>query len=462
MAILQKNIFLFLIFGMVMMVACSSDNQPDLDTQSIKPNLFLFLADDLSAQDLGVTGNQYVKTAAIDSFASLAISFEKMYTPSAMCAPSRSALMTGLYPHRNGCHMNHGAIYENVKSLPTYLMEVGYQVALVGKKHIKPAKNFPYDYIDYSNLETYLSKVDKPLCLIYASNEPHSPHLKSDQPLNETILPTKWVDTKSTREKIVGYYADIAALDKEFEAFLAAIKKNKLDKKSITIFTSDHGYEYFGKWSCYERGLRIPFYLQKKGLSFKVKTVNQLTSFVDVVPTFVDLAGGKIPNDLDGKSLLPLLKGQDKPLRQFIYGAHTTRGIYSGKAYPIRSITDGKWKYIRNLNHTEKFQNILTNGWDFDPPPRTGSWAEWLAVLKNNEKDAEWVTFYQNRPIEELYDLDNDPNEMNNLAADPIYQKMKNQLSQQLSTWMEQQGDTGMKAELSVPLKARDRSKIPK
>jgi len=446
-------------------LACNTANQ-NIDNQSknsnTRPNLFLFLADDLSYHDLGVTGNPYVRTATIDAFASKAIAFEKMYTPSAMCAPSRSALMTGLYPHRNACHMNHGSIDQTVKTLPSYLKELGYKVALVGKQHIKPKENFPYDFVEFGELTSYLEKTTQPVCVLYASNEPHGPHAESTQSLEEIRLPAKWIGTKSTKEKLTGYYADIAALDKEFKEFLQTIQQNNLNKNSITIFTSDHGYEYFAKWSCYEAGLRIPFFMQTNDISFKAKEIEALTSFVDIVPTFVELASGIAPKEIDGKSLVPLLNGEERSVHKFIYGAHTTRGIYSGKNYPIRSITDGKWKYIINLNHQGKFQNIITNGWNFDPPPVEGTWAEWLKVLKKQEEGAEWVDFYQKRPAEELYNLERDPHEMINLAQSVTNQTVKKQLRQQLNIWMQQQNDKGIAAELAVPLKARDMSKVPK
>ena len=200
--------------------------------------------------------------------------------------------------------------------------------------------------------------------------------------------------------------------------------------------------------------MKVPFFLQANGVKFKAKSVEQLTSFVDIVPTFIELAGGNLPKDLDGKSLVQILKGKKNPIHQYIYAAHTTRGIYSGKAYPIRSITDGKWKYIHNLNHTSHFQNIITHGWNFDPIPKD-IWAEWLTVLKADKEGSEWVNFYQHRPKEELYNLAADPNEMNNLANKEAYQKIKEQLSQQLQIWMQQQNDTGMKAEMAVPLKRK-------
>lgn len=442
---------------------------------SLQPNFFLFLADDLGLDDLGVTGNPHVATPTIDEFARASVSFTHMYTPSAMCAPARSALYTGLYPHRNGCHMNHGQVKPGVGSLPTYLQAVGYRVALVGKRHIKPAVAFPFDYLKPDELANYLSADDGPVCVIYASDEPHGPHLKNAHDPDKVIVPAKWIDTKKTRNMLAGYYADISLLDQEYAAFLATTEAYR--NNAVTIFTSDHGFNYFAKWSCYEAGLRVPFYLQLNGPSAKQKEVDALTNFVDIVPTFRELAGEKAEESnrmlkiikgeaagakLDGKSMVGLLKGKQKDHHEFIYGAHTTRGIYSGFAYPVRSITDGRWKYIRNLNFTDKFQNIITNGWNFDPVGTDGSWSEWLSVLEAEGAGARWATMYQVRPYEEFYDLNTDPQELNNLADKAETLKWQEQLSQQLDVWMKEQGDTGMEAENAVPLKAKDPTKVPK
>ncbi len=418
--------------------------------QLTHPNLFLFIADDLSKTDLGVTGNKFVKTPTIDAFANKAISFTNMYTASAMCAPARSALYTGLYPHRNGCHMNHGYTKKDVITLPVYLKNLGYKVALVHKTHIKPATVYPFDYVAKDSLEIYLNKTSSPLCVIFASKEPHGPHKKDAHSPDSVNIPPKWLDTQSTRNTLAGYYADIAELDKEFSDFLNLLSAHKLQENAVTIFTSDHGHGFFAKWSCYEAGLQIPFYVQSNGITFKSKKINQLTSFIDVLPTFIELAGGKIPDSLDGKSLLTLLNGETIEHHKYIFANHTNRGIISGKTYPIRSITDGKWKYIRNLCPDSTFQNIITNGRNFETVVTNKNWQEWL----DNRDTWKWVDYYQKRPHEELYNLERDPNEMNNLANKDEYEKIQKQLSKELTAWMKRQGDAGIEAELKVPLRS--------
>lgn len=459
--IVSLAIYFLLSVFLTGLVGCHESEHRDQATKQ-QPNFFIYLADDLSYGDLGITGNPYVSTPTIDAFAKEAISFSSMYTPTAMCAPSRSALLTGLYPHNNGCHMNHGSIKDGVSTLPSYLRELGYQVALVGKKHIQPLRLFPFDYVAYDSLDAYLSEVSQPVCVIYASNEPHGPHTYGIHDSTKVVIPHKWLDTPSTRKQLGGYYNDIKTMDEELKNYTSTIKKYKLDEHAVTIFTSDHGFEYFAKWSCYEAGLRVPFYLKANGINFKTSKVEQLTSFVDITPTLIELAGGKATDDLDGRSLVLLLQNQDTILHKYIYGAHTTRGIYSGYAYPIRSITDGKWKYIRNLNYKSQFQNILTNGWNFDATPTTGSWADWLSIKDSKSEGHHWATMYQHRPYDELYNLSKDPNELNNLAADTKLESTKSKLSKELDNWMLKQGDKGMASEMSVALKARDMSKVPK
>ena len=118
-----------------------------------------------------------------------------------------------------------------------------------------------------------------------------------------------------------------------------------------TIFTSDHGFNYFAKWSCYKAGLRVPFYLQMDNKLAKQKQVDALTSFVDIVPTFREMAGGQTEGSsgmlktimgedagakLDGKSMVGLLNGKQENHHEFIYAAHTTQGYT--RATPIQYV----------------------------------------------------------------------------------------------------------------------------
>jgi len=176
-----------------------------------------------------------------------------------------------------------------------------------------------------------------------------------------------------------------------------------------------------------------------------------MVSFVDVLATFIEAAGGKPPKDIDGRSFLPVLLGKKKKHHDTVFGAHTTRGIISGRAYPIRSVRTPTHKYIRNLNPEGVFQCVSTHGQDYTEINH-GVWGSWKERAKTDAFATERVKMLQHRPAEELYDLTKDPYELNNIADDPSQQKILTSLRNKLDAWMKQQGDLGMEAELAVPL----------
>lgn len=417
-----------------------------------KPNMIMFLADDLSYEDLSWYEHPVVRTPHVDQMAKEGLSLTHMFTTTSMCAPSRSAMYTGLYPHRNGCHMNHGSVKEGIRSLPHYLEPLGYHVALVNKRHIKPLEAFPFDYLHKDSVEQYLSSLNnEPFCLIYASDEPHGPHSEGRIKGEDVQVPPTWVDTPEARTKYANYLNDVEKMDAEFGSLIDLLKKKDLYENAVTIFTSDHGYEYFAKWSCYETGLRVPFIIRWQKV--EPGTYNHaMANFIDILPTFVELAGGSAPGNIDGSSLLPVLLQNKSEHHNFIYGSHTNRGIISGKAYPVRSVRDRQYKYIKNLNSDSLFQNVLTHGWTYNADDASPVWKSWKMLAKEDSTVAKRVNSLVQRPSEELYDLLTDPYELHNLADDPKYADIKSKLSSKLDLWMEDQGDDGLETEMKVPL----------
>jgi len=166
-----------------------------------------------------------------------------------------------------------------------------------------------------------------------------------------------------------------------------------------------------------------------------------MVEYTDVTPTFVAAAGGKIDSQVDGKSFVPVLTGQAKEHKQFVYGIMTTRGIINGNdSYPIRSIRSRNHKLVLNLNHKEKFTNACTKSPIFQ---------SMLAAAKTPEQK-QLVNAYQVRPAVEFYDVVADPLEMNNLASDPKYKNEIAKLRKQLDSWMTSQGDEGVGTELKA------------
>ncbi|MCH5714804.1 sulfatase-like hydrolase/transferase [Niabella hibiscisoli] len=169
-----------------------------------KPNMIIFLADDLNQQDIGAYGNREVKTPNMDQLAKEGMRFNNAYAASSMCTPSRSAMFTGLYPFRNGAQMNHFTVHAGIKSLPHYLQQQGYRVVISGKIHMAPLENFPFEHIgkefgQYSPVENRLDRKketvraiethfnqhpEQPICLVVAPGYPMYPGF-----LTETLIP---------------------------------------------------------------------------------------------------------------------------------------------------------------------------------------------------------------------------------------------------------------------------------
>ena len=424
------------------------------------PNIVLAVGDDHSWHDMGCYGATVVRTPNIDRLAREGMRFERAFTSTAMCAPTRSMLYTGLHPARNGAWPNHSHVYPGVRSLPHYLGPLGYRVALAGKTHIGPAESFPFEYLAGSAeaVGAFLdSAKGRPFCLVYASHNPHSPWRRGLYDPARVVLPPYVVDTPELRQAMADYYFEVTALDEEVGMVMGAIRARGLEEDTLFIYTSEQGAPFFhGKWTCYDVGLRVGFVARWPGRIAAGSTSNAMIHYVDVAPTFVEVAGGEPIPGLDGRGFLDALLGKTDRHRDVVYGVHTTRGIIAGsECYPVRSIRTETHKFIRNLNSTAVFQNTVTEN-DLDR-----HWRSCVQKAKADPAAARLVEMYQRRPEEELYDLRVDPWELNNLAPDPAHRELAASLRQRLRDWMREQGDLGIETERKAferqPRKARKR-----
>ncbi|HXH98844.1 MAG TPA: sulfatase [Sphingobacteriaceae bacterium] len=432
-----------------------------------KPNIILIMGDDLTYNDIEPYGSKQVLTPNLTRLAKEGMCMDNMFTSTAMCAPTRQQLMTGLYPVRNGAYPNHSQVYKNTRSIAHYIKELGYNAALIGKQHYGPEQSFPYNYlggrngddgdgrdIDLKVAENYITKSkDKPYLLIVTSNQPHSPWNRGDAsvyPPEKIKLPPGFEDTPLTRKSMSGYFAEITYLDSLVGVCLDMVEKSGQKENTIVLFTSEQGSSFpFGKWTNYDQGLKTAFIARWPGKIKPSSRSKAMTQYVDVVPTLIELAGGN-PSDIntgtkdaagytgfDGKSFKKVLFGQTNNFRNYVFGVHTTRGIISGsEAYAIRSARSDKYLYIHNLNYKNKFSNVVT---------RSPMHQQWL-----NKNQTGRGYFYEKRPEEELYDIRNDPYELVNLAKKPEMKKVKDDLKSQLASFMKQQGDMGIATEMKA------------
>ncbi len=419
------------------------------------PNIVFILADDLTAQDLPAYGGQNVATPNLDRLAGEGLTFERCFQATAMCSPTRHNLYTGLYPVRSGAYPQSTWVYPGVESIVHLLRPLGYRVSLNGKRHILPEKSFPFDYLDddtepdLERIEEYLTAApDQPTALFVCYRDPHTPWTKGDRSAfdpEQLVLPPNFVDTPETRRQLVKYYAEIGWLDNAVGGVMALIERLGMADNTLFIFAGEQGSAFpFAKWTCYDRGLQSAFIARWPGVIAPGTTTSALVEYVDVVSTLVEAAGGTPPANLDGRSFLPVLRGETDHHKDVVFGLQTTRGVTNGsETYGIRTIRNDRYRYIVNLTPEVAFRNNVTN--------QKGAWSKfwgtWEKAAATDPAAHAIVDHYQHRPAEELYDLVADPYELHNLAADSALAELKTDLRARLFAWMEDQGDLGAATE---------------
>lgn len=419
------------------------------------PNLVFIIADDCTYRDLGCYGGQ-AHTPHIDRLATEGMRFTRCFQAAPMCSPTRHNIYTGLYPVKSGAYPNHTFAKEGTRSVVHYLRPRGYRVALSGKRHISPPSVFPFEYSaennnpDFESIETLFRECKAsatPFCLFACSNEPHSPWNKGDKsryPPEQIRLPAYFVDTPETRQNMSAYLAEITYFDSQVGQCLELLEKHGLTENTLVMVVSEQGSSFpFGKWTCYDTGLQSACVVRWPGQIAAGQVSDAMIEYVDVLPTFMEAAGVDRPAVLDGKSFLSVLRGQAQTHKSHVFGLMTTRGINNGSDYyGIRSVRSSRYKYIRNLTPEVTFQNACT---------QSGIFKSWLTLAEAGNQEAQQKTSrYQHRPGEELYDLESDPLELHNLAAEPDLAPIKDELGRQLDRWMRDQGDLGQATELAA------------
>ena len=406
--------------------------------ESKTPNIVFYLSDDQDLLDYGVYGNPNVQTSNADLLASQGMKFSNFYTGQAICAPSRSQIFTGMYPVKNGCMANHIGVKPDIKSITSLLKESGYEVVLAGKSHVKPNKVFDWThyfpkinnrYLPLEQIDYYLKNVNKPFCLIIASDYPHGPYPQTSNYSKADIFKLPYDPSYIGNHK-PGYYQNIQDDNDQLGQVLNMVDNYGLKENTMFIYASDHGLS--GKWSLKEQGLRVPFIVRWPG-KIKPNTKSEtLLTLVDVLPTILEVSNTEIPSEIDGKSFLETLNGSKMKIHDYVFGVSTRQNIRECKIFPSRMIRGNRYKLIRNFNSVEVVNSNLG-----DNP-----------VI--NEFAKIGAESFPNVPYEELYDLEKDPYQKVNLIDNPKYKKTRNRLSVALENWMKSQEDFLLDNPISV------------
>lgn len=418
-----------------------------------RPNIVVFLTDDQSAPDCTPYGGLGIRTPNMQRLANEGLTFTRAYVASPTCAPSRAALLTGLMPARNGAESNHSKPRPEIKKWPAYFQELGYEVVAFGKvAHYRHTADYGFDYFAHDTFHDHAAipaavewlknrKRDggKPLCLMVGSNWPHVPWPEQELGYDpqQLALPAGSIDTPATRQWRARYAAAVTKADDDLGMILEAVR-SYLPGNTLFLFSADNGAQWpFGKWNLYEAGVWVPLIVVWPGVVSPGTRTPAMVQWVDFLPTLLEAAGGKPPADLDGRSFLPVLRGETHTHRDRIFTTHTNDGRYN--VYPCRAVRDERWKYIRNLHPEFAFTTHidLVSGY----LGQRAFFSTWEAAAKTDAEAAAILRRYHARPAEELYDLARDPHEQHNLADDPRHARPLAALRAELEAWMKAQGD---------------------
>ncbi|WP_119081199.1 sulfatase family protein [Chitinophaga alhagiae] len=457
----MKNIFLL---TLLLLASCCAYSQN-------KPNMVIFIADDLGAIDLPVYGNKVVRTPHIDQLRKGSMLFTQAFAASPTCGPSRSSLLTGLLPMRHGAHGNHSGVKEGTRSLVQYLAAQGYRVAIAGKLHIGPGSVFPLERIAGTNTvepgfektpglhyDLNLGPVDewlgsaghgKPFVLLVAD---HSPHViwpeTATYDTATADVPEFHINTPETRKARAKYYTDITKMDGNLGRLVELLGKHGLSQNTVLMFTADQGPQWaFGKWSLYDYGIKVPLLVKWPGVVKPGTQTDALVSLVDLLPTMVEIAGGTPPQGIDGLSFCaPLKKGTLKTHRQTVFASHTGDGMMNRT--PMRMLRTTRYKYILNIAPDTLYTTHMDKARDHNGGREY--WDSWRKAAFTAEHAAAVLYHYHHRPAEELYDLQADPSERRNLAADEGYAELMQQFRKDMEAARRQQHDTATGPEVII------------
>lgn len=420
-----------------------------------RPNVLVILGDDCSYSDLGCYGAVNNLTPNIDKLATEGVLFNQAYNSASMSTPTRHCLYTGMYPIKNGGYANHSRIDDGVKSMPHYMGDLGYRVGLAGKWHIQPVKSFPFEEVPgfrkncvhedpsytLDGVDEFINRdSDQPFCLVLASINPHAPWTGGDESKidrDKLILPPHFIDTPDTRDNYARYLAEITLLDNEVGDMIKLLKESDLYDNTIIFFLSEQGTKLAGaKWTNWNAGIKAGMIVRWPGHTKAGVKSDAIVQYEDVLATLIEIGGGERPHAIDGYSIAGVLDGKTKSHRNYAFALHTN--VPEGPSYPIRTVVDGRYKLLHNLNYKEPYivKHIVNQQW----------FEEWREKAKVDERARFILERYENRPEFELYDLKKDPFELNNLYG-KSHDKKADELKKALNGWMIDQGDMGLETD---------------
>lgn len=412
-------------------VASGCEGAPP-DEERPPPNVLLITADDLGWRDLTSYGSAIGATPALDRLAEEGVRFERAFDVASSCSSSRASFITGQYPHTHGvvglAHVHTElSLPQGYRTLPSLLYAAGYETALEGKWHVAPFEPVEaYGYARFLNplaLPSYVIPSAAASVAFLEENRARPFYLElnfmhthrgpggdfemaSGFEVDPALfaVPAYWnlPDWDEIREEAARYFSQLQQMDAIVGEVLAALDALELSERTLVAFVSDNGPPFPGnKMTLYDRGTGTPLLLRWPGVLPAGARVSSLVSTLDLMPTLLDACGVAIPDDVEGRSLLPLARADGASTERSAIFAEMT---FHKEHIPMRAVRTERFKYIRNYSDRPIGLDDVEDE----------EWAQRLV----QEPDQPWTS---PRVPEELYDLAADPNERVNLVATPSY-----------------------------------------
>lgn len=404
----------------------SCKSTPENSKQS-KPNILLLISDDHSADDLGIVGKGRPHTPALDALAASGVRFVNAYASSPQCSPSRAALIAGRSSHATGTSRLHSTLTAEYETILESLKQSGYYVGAYRKVHLGESFQSRWNFYGDDNVPFdkffHERPRNKPFFLWIGFHDPHRPYKEGafsppHSPADVTV-PGFLPDNDAVRKDLSNYYDAIARMDNDVGKVLDLLDSEKLKENTLVIFTGDNGMPFPGaKGTLYDAGVRVPLIMRWPDHISSGEVRRDVVSLLDIGPTILKVSASTALPNLEGQNLFT--QSKDRPV-------FFERNWHDNLDF-IRGVRSGNYLLIQNYRPELPYVPTL----DLAESPC------WLAIqdlhIKHTlQPELEERYFTAPRPEVELYDLNSDPNQFHNLAADSAKVQLLQKL---LSDWM--------------------------
>lgn len=431
-----------------------------------RPNILMVITHDLGTH-LHCYGNKTVQSPNLDKLAAEGVIFTNYFAAAPECTPSRAGLYTGLYTHQNGLMglVHRGWEFNpDAKHLAQYLHESGYQTHLFGFQH--ETHNNPVR-LGYDNIHSQQDMKSRSVCPKVCeflqsdaarSNQPWfvnaglidvhrsgqwKKHTEFDP--DKIDVPPFLPDNQQVREDLASFHQEIKDMDANVGTVLETLQKQGLSENTIVIFTTDHGMPFpRAKSTLYDPGIRTALIIRGPKSFVSNANCDQQLINLDFCPTILEAANAELPRNIYGRSFLPILTGKEYQPREHIFGCQYYDAFYD----PMHFIRTTQCKYIRSFAVTEKDRTGIPA--EAFAKHKTGTWIR--ADDSDVQRSPSWLSIkrqYPPPPQEELYDLQNDPDELNNVAEHPQYQLVLKDMRSRLNSEMQNTQSPMLKGHIS-------------